>query len=42
MIEAMLAVNGGRFRFDADLLADLAPPVWPEALLVRVQGRSPT
>ncbi|GLY13439.1 hypothetical protein Kisp01_04550 [Kineosporia sp. NBRC 101677] len=35
----MLAVNGGRFRFDADLLADLAPPVWPEALLVRAQGQ---
>lgn len=36
----MLAVNGGRFRFDPALLADLAPHVWPEAVQVRAQGQA--
>lgn len=35
----MLVVNGGRFRFDPDLLADLAPHVWPDAAQVRAQGQ---
>ncbi|GAB6899421.1 hypothetical protein JCM9957A_25110 [Kineosporia succinea] len=35
----MLAVNGGRFRFDGALLADLAPHVWPDAVQVRAQGQ---
>jgi len=39
MIETMLAVNGGRFRFDGALLAELAPHVWPDAVQVRAQGQ---
>jgi len=35
----MLAVNGGRFRFDPALLGDLAGHVWPEAVQVRAQGQ---
>ncbi|GAA3604165.1 hypothetical protein GCM10022223_19780 [Kineosporia mesophila] len=35
----MLTPNGGRFRFDPALLADLAPHVWPDAVQVRAQGQ---